>query len=308
MNILLTGFYGEGNLGDETILRAIILNLPPFVSPIITSGKTKPALSDDRFPRYIRRRGVFSWSPFLCNALKSKKAIFSGGILQDWSADGVLFFASRIFAAAALKCAPSLWGAGIGPLRSKAARSIAAKALKYTEKVWLRDEASATLYKDLINRTPEIGTDWSWHFNSPTKPQTIIDGLTAINLRPWKHNISELEALKTTQFAQNTKFLGMPARKEDIKAIKALFPTAEIIQPATFEDYMTQCAVAENGIAMRYHAALAMLRAGTNLKLVPYDTKVEELKKAIVNKQNYIATNEKRFEQMREAFKKEFVC
>jgi polysaccharide pyruvyl transferase WcaK-like protein len=71
---------------------------------------------------------------------------------------------------------------------------------------------------------------------------------------------------------------------------------------------MTRCAVAENGIAMRYHAALAMLRAGTNLKLVPYDTKVEELKKAIVNKQNYIATNEKRFEQMREAFKKEFVC
>lgn len=308
MNILLTGFYGEGNLGDETILRAILLNLPPFATPIITSGKTKAAFLNDRCPRCIRRHGVFSWAPFLNSALKCKKAVFSGGILQDWSADGVLFFASRIFAAAALKCAPSLWGAGIGPLRSKAARSLTTKALKHVDKVWLRDKASIALYKELTNKNANRGTDWSWHFDLPTNTQTTAGGLTAVNLRPWKHPISELEVLKTTQLEPNTKILGMPARGEDIKAIKAVFPMAEIIQPTTFEDYIAQCAVAENGIAMRYHAALAMLRAGVNLQLVPYDTKVEELKEAIKNKQNYIAANKKRLEQMKAAFSKEFVC
>ena len=126
-NILLTGFFGEGNLGDEAILKAIYENLPKEITPIITSG------SKHSFGIDIRRRGIFSIIPFLKAAYQSPVTLFTGGILQDWSWEGVTFFAYRIIAAAKMGSTPVLFGAGIGPLRSEKARRLVKKALSFVK-------------------------------------------------------------------------------------------------------------------------------------------------------------------------------
>jgi polysaccharide pyruvyl transferase CsaB len=299
MNILLTGFYGEGNLGDEAILSAILKNLPATTQPIVTAGRLRPSIDG---VKYIQRRKGLALPLYMKHANKCENAIFSGGILQDWSFDGVWFFAQRIFAAAAMGCKPSLWGAGIGPLRHKWSKTLAANALKHVEVAWLRDEASVQLFNELTGREAHLGTDWSWHYRVPStnKPK---NNEHLVNLRPWKHEIPQLETLKEQkQTLNNGNILGLAARSEDKKAIETLFGPVEMKEPNSFEELLSLCVNAEKGVAMRYHVALAMLRAGLKFTLIPYDHKVSRLEEAMKNPEKFIKENEARYQSMQQAF------
>ena len=54
---------------------------------------------------------------------------------------------------------------------------------------------------------------------------------------------------------------------------------------------------------MRYHVALAMIRSGVKTTLIPYDSKVEELKSALEAPSIFIQKSEKNYAEMQEAFK-----
>jgi hypothetical protein len=76
----------------------------------------------------------------------------------------------------------------------------------------------------------------------------------------------------------------MPARKEDIKAIKSAFSYGRNNSTRNFRrlhDPMRRC-------RKRYSNAISRsfgnVKSRNKSKVGPYDTKVEELKKAIVNK------------------------
>ncbi len=306
MNIILTGFYGEGNLGDEAILAAILENLPNNITPIITAGKTKnPALNHKNLKLIKRRKGL-ALPIFMKNAAKCQWAIFSGGILQDWSLDGVMFFATRIYTAAMMGCKPVLWGAGLGPLRHPLTRAITARALKHVKIAWLRDEPSMKLFKELTGKEAKLGTDWSWHFQPP-KTRDKKTNQYLVNLRPWAHELPELETLKKQNWSQpNQQLLGIAARGEDKKAISELFKSLPISQPKTFLELLETCSNATQGVAMRYHVALAMIRSGLDFKCVPYDEKVLQVKEGLKHRKKFLSDNQNRYKKMQNAFKEMF--
>jgi len=270
MKILLCGFFGEGNLGDETILAAIREQLPDSHSLTVTSGRQMlyGGLA-------IRRRGLLSWPAFLQAAFENNLAIFSGGLLQDWSFEGVTFFALRMIAASTLRCEPALWGAGIGPLRSPGSKKLAARALKRVKTAWLRDNASLQLFNELTGTPAADGTDWSWNFPVTASPERENSPL-AINLRQWNSDEWRDQVAHQLRHSQR-QIVGMAARRSDMDVIRELAPTASIMHPATFSEFAGSCRNFSLGLAMRYHAALAMLRAGLPVKLVAYDDKVAEL-------------------------------
>lgn len=296
MNFLLVGFYGEDNLGDNAILEAIKKNIPNANDYCATAGKYL------KNKNTIKRRGILSWAPFIKAATKCDHSIFSGGILQDWTSEGVLFFALRIIASSILNCKPSLWGAGIGPLRSKPLTSITKKALKHVDCAWLRDTTSLKLYESLTNKGGNLGADWSWAYELPNHDAARIKNKELINLRPWKFNLKELNNLKLEK-TKNNIITGIAARNEDIKEIRSLFPDSEIIKPSDFEQLLSICSKYEKGTAMRYHVALAMIRSGVKTTLIPYDSKVEELKSALEAPSIFIQKSEKNYAEMQEAFK-----
>ena len=270
MKILLCGFFGEGNLGDETILAAIREQLPASCNLTVTSGRQMlhGGLA-------IRRRGLLAWPAFLQAAFENDAAIFSGGLLQDWSFEGVTFFALRMIAASTLRCEPALWGAGIGPLRSPGAKKLATRALKRVKTAWLRDNASRQLFNELTGTEASDGTDWSWHFPVTAIPERD-NAPMAINLRQWADEEWRSQVAHQLRHSQR-QIVGMAARRSDIDAIRELAPTASIMHPATFSEFAGSCRNFSLGLAMRYHAALAMLRAGLPMKLIAYDDKVSEL-------------------------------
>ena len=269
-SILLTGFFGEGNLGDESILKAICDNLPSNITPIITSG------SKQDFGISIRRRGIFSWPSFFKAAYNSPITVFTGGILQDWSWEGVTFFAYRIIAAAKMGSTPVLFGAGLGPLRSDKAKKLVKKALSFVKIAYVRDKTSYDLYKNLLpNANVKLGTDWTWHFTIEKQNKPDSNRL-AVNLREWKDNSLLNNALEEINTFEGSK-IGLAARKGDIKLLQTIPNISKTLCPNSFLDFSKICNNCSYGIAMRYHAALAMLRAGLPVKLVCYDDKVKDL-------------------------------
>ncbi|OGK08183.1 MAG: hypothetical protein A2W80_11310 [Candidatus Riflebacteria bacterium GWC2_50_8] len=273
MKILLCGFFGEGNLGDETILQAIRHQLPDSCGLTITSGHRSSSGGQS-----IRRRGMLAWPAYIQALLENDAAIFSGGILQDWSFEGVTFFALRIIAASMLRCEPTLWGAGIGPLRSIGARKLASRALKRVKTAWLRDDTSSHLFTELTGENPGYGTDWSWCFPVTERPQRE-NAPMAVNLRQWGTGDWRTQVSHQLRHSQR-QLVGIAARRSDIDVIKELAPTASVIHPATFSEFADSCRNFSLGLAMRFHAALAMLRSGLPVKLVAYDDKVSELAKS----------------------------
>lgn len=312
MKILLVGFYGEGNLGDETILQAICSVLPPGVDAAVTSGLIAQSSASP-----IRRRGLASWPIFLQSAASCRHAVFSGGILQDWSFEGVTWFALRLLAASTLGCRASLWGAGLGPLRSRWARQMTKRSLRRVSAAWLRDHESLCLYNALGDVPGQLGADWSWLIPVEWQTEFRQNAPVGLNLRPWRHgNFSELLTRQLRHIER--QLIGFPARHEDIRAIKAVAPAASIVQPATFAELAETCRNLSRGLAMRYHAGLAMLRAGLPLKLAAYDDKVSSMAAAAgietlqqnqitgfrPARRSFCAENEARMQDMKQAFLK----
>jgi polysaccharide pyruvyl transferase WcaK-like protein len=310
MKILLAGFYGEGNLGDETILQAICGSLPSGVRASVTSGSMAQGAAAP-----LRRRGLASWPAFLQAAAASGHAIFSGGILQDWSFEGITWFALRILAASTLGCRPSLWGAGIGPIRSRWGRKIAARALQRVSIAWLRDSESVQLFDELASVKGFSGADWSWAVPVEWQSEPRLNGPLGLNLRPWKS--APLNEMVAHQLRLNERqIVGLAARREDLRAIKNLAPAASVLQPSSFSEFAEACNNLSYGLAMRYHAGLAMLRAGLPLKLAAYDSKVISLAAdagVLTLQQNRVADfrtaregfcreNEARLQNMRQSF------
>ena len=269
-SILLTGFFGEGNMGDESILKAICENLPNDITPIITSG------SKQEFGLSIRRRGLFSWPSYIKASYNSPLTVFAGGILQDWSWEGVTFFAHRIIAAAKLGSTPVLFGAGIGPLRSEKSRRLVKKALSFVKIAYVRDKTSYDLYKSLLpNANVNLGTDWTWHFPID-KQNSFVSNSLVVNLREWKDSQLLNNAIKEIDDFKENK-TGLAARKGDIRLLNNINKLTETLCPNSFIDFSEKCQKYGYGVAMRYHAALAMLRAGLKTKLICYDDKVKDL-------------------------------
>ena len=309
-SILLTGFFGEGNMGDESILKAICENLPSDITPIITSG------SKQDFGISIRRRGFFSWPSYLKAAYNSPITLFAGGILQDWSWEGVTFFAYRIIAAAKMGSTPVLFGAGLGPLRSEKARKLVKKALSFVKIAYVRDKTSYDLYKSLLpNANVKLGTDWTWHFPIE-KQHNIESNCLGVNIRDWLDKSLLNNAINEVNKIDDAK-IGLAARKGDIKLLQNIPNMSETLCSESFEDFAQSCKNCSRGIAMRFHAALAMLRSGLPTKLICYDDKVKDLAKSagmILDKNgislgfnappcNFFTQNEKLYEEMKKSFK-----
>lgn len=283
MQLLLTGFFGEGNLGDEAMLGGIMSAAGPQHSYLVTAGAQPLPGKLERLPR----RGVSGWIAYLQALPRVQRVVFLGGILQDWSFEGVTFYALRLLAARVAGRRPGIWGAGLGPLRGFAAETLASRALAGVRTVWLRDADSCALFKRLTGREAHLGTDWSWATPFPAEPE--VSSLSAgigrepplgINLRPWfspRWEEAVRRRLATHGRSAPRGLLGIAARSEDQRLLLRLIPGLSIRLPGDFSELMALCAALREGWAMRYHVLLAMVRAGIPVVPLPYDEKARSL-------------------------------
>ena len=141
--IVLSGYYGFNNTGDETILYAIIQSLREIKTDTkITVLSHKPSQTAKQY----NVQAVNRWSLFsVTKALSSCDLLISGGgsLLQDvTSASSPLYYLGIIFLAKLLGKKTVVYAQGIGPLKRAFHRKLTAWLLNRVHLVTVRDEGS----------------------------------------------------------------------------------------------------------------------------------------------------------------------
>ncbi|HNR65867.1 MAG TPA: polysaccharide pyruvyl transferase CsaB [Atribacterota bacterium] len=150
-SIIISGYFGFGNCGDEAILMAMIQQLSQIVSKeniVVLSQNPK------KTKMLYGVNSVFRLNPFLIFRQMKKCAVFisgGGGLLQDVSGKGlsIIYYLSLILLARLFKIPNVIYGQGIGPIRREINRKILRLILSKTNLIIVRDEQSQLLLQQI---------------------------------------------------------------------------------------------------------------------------------------------------------------
>lgn len=146
-SVLLCGYYGEHNLGDDALLQALLGELPESLTPVVTAFDEVEVQQRHRVET-VQRRDLKA----VLARLRSCQALVLGGgsLLQDSTSFNSLLYYGALLTAARLQGKPVvLWAQGLGPLKRRRSRALVRLLLQMTTAVSWRDPESATLARGL---------------------------------------------------------------------------------------------------------------------------------------------------------------
>lgn len=146
VRILISGYYGFNNIGDESILQAVVDNLRGRIQNIeITVLSRNPEFTAQKYGvKSVNRKSVTE----ILNAVRKSDLLISGGgsLLQDvTSKKSILYYLMIMWAAFLFRKKVFIYSQGIGPILSKLNRRLTAMTLKKVAGIVVRDEASKEL-------------------------------------------------------------------------------------------------------------------------------------------------------------------
>lgn len=206
-DIIISGYHGFANSGDEALLFAILntlRNKNPKLNFTVLS-KTPDETADVYKVNSIYRYNLFKIHGEM---KKSRMLLFGGGsLLQDvTSSKSILYYLAIIRLAQLCGMKTMLYANGIGPITKKSNRHIAAKILNKVDFITLRDDKSDEELKGLGVTKPKIIITADPAFTIDTdntssgKFFTNIAGvpsgtkLCVVSIRSWKHSSENFES------------------------------------------------------------------------------------------------------------------
>lgn len=141
--VLISGYYGFNNIGDESILRAVVDNLQERIDDIeITVLSRDPVSTAEKYGiKSVNRKSIKS----IISAVRKSDLLISGGgsLLQDvTSKKSILYYLIIMWMAQLFRKKIFIYSQGIGPINSNLNRSLTARTLSKVSGIVVRDEAS----------------------------------------------------------------------------------------------------------------------------------------------------------------------
>lgn len=296
--VVMSGYYGFANAGDDAILEAIqqaILEASDDIGVTVLSNDpelTRKQYGMDAIPRF-RMWDVFS-------ALRRSDALLSGGgsLLQDTTSTRSLFYYLSVIRCAQLLGKPvMLYANGIGPVRRPGNRRRVKRVVERATLVTLRDHSSARELADMGVTRPDlyVTADPVFHL-SPAPPERGQElcraaGLpqgrpfVAVSVRDWPDTgrfPKELAALcdhLRRSYGLEVLFLLMqPTRDRNTAQLvqKAMSePSFLLDSVCTPRELMAVLGQARLCLAMRLHTLIFAGRMAVPSLGLVYDPKVE---------------------------------
>lgn len=148
--ILISGYYGFNNIGDESILKAVIDNLREKITDIeITVLSQNPKSTSEKYDVHAVDRKSF-WA--ILKAIKHCDLLISGGgsLLQDvTSKKSILYYLIIMWIAHLMGKEFFIYSQGIGPIISNFNRRLTAMTLKWSRGIVVRDGSSKELLTEM---------------------------------------------------------------------------------------------------------------------------------------------------------------
>jgi len=299
--VVISGYYGAGNTGDEAILAAMLqmlrVEMPEaaFVvlsrDPVATAAAHGvPAVGRASLARII---GLFRRADLLLSG--------SGGLLQDGYPRkilpvSVLYYLAICVLAVLCGCRVMFYAQGIGPLHTRLARLLVRFVANRVDLISVRDRDSAALLRRLgVKRTPvRVTADpvlgWSpgaavevpaWRAGKLAPGRPIL----GISVRPWPGDeahlltVAKVADRAVREWGMTPVFVPL-ARQVDAqvsRSVQALMvegSRAIILPDSTPAAVYEAIAGAELLLGMRLHALIFAAMAGVPLAGLAYDPKV----------------------------------
>jgi len=294
--ILISGYYGFDNFGDDAILHVLISDVRNSIdNPQITVISNNPKKTKKNYGVESIYRFDFK-NIFSC--MNSSDLFISGGgsLLQDvTSFKSLLYYLGLIFLAQILRVKACIYAQGIGPIKSKIGRFLTSVLLKNLSFVAVRDTDSQDFLtklgvKSVLTADPvwRLECDGVKYNTDISKEKTKV----GIQLRRW-HSLDN-EKLKNLAEAINSSFnskeyqlilislqdvqdLDVTKRFEEI--MKEINSSFEVITASDLSICEVSNLISQLNffIAMRFHANLISIKFNIPTFAISYDPKVESL-------------------------------
>jgi len=294
--IIISGYYGFKNSGDEAMLYAIIDALRariPGVELVVLSHRPRETAAE------FGVRAVPRWSPFhLWRELGTADLLVSGGgsLLQDVTGPfSILYYLGVIYLALLRGKKVCLYGQGVGPLRLFHSRWLTRRIVSRADLVTLRDPASREELEHLGVKAPMHVTADPVLGLSPTaanagRGRELLAAVGAgrrpvvgISLRPWAEapRLVQVMAVVGDRLARagwDVVFIPMQERKDlpVIRRVTARMREKSFVLSGIrgFRDLMAVAGCCDVAIGMRLHFLVFAVLAGVPVVGLGYDPKV----------------------------------
>jgi polysaccharide pyruvyl transferase CsaB len=291
--VMLCGYYGEHNLGDDALLAVLLSQLPEGCRPLITAhDQPMVAAAFDAETVDRRRPATVLAALGRCQAL----VLGGGSLLQDaTSFSSLLYYALLILVAWINNKPVLLWAQGLGPLRRRRSRRLVSFLLARISAASWRDGESARLAKQLGCRFDLVGSDPVWALQSGSwrgsgGPIVLCwRPVASLKLPEWR---LYLEAVATLAERSERQVIWLPFHREQDNSLfddlnkQGLIPDGLLdrsskIRPETPAEAIELFSSAALVVAMRLHGLILAALAGAPVVALSYDPKVTAAAAAI---------------------------
>lgn len=307
MNILLSGYYGFDNAGDEAVLYAILSALREMVPEAsITVLSNQP----EKTAAAYGVRAVNRWSKTgLFKEIKQCDLLISGGgsLLQDvTSKKSILYYLGIIWLAQKMKKKVLIYAQGIGPIQESCNCRLTKKILNRADVITVRDFPSRQLLLELgVYREVLVCADPVWGIDAAQidreqgmailrqKGRELIGGkVMMVAVRNWGACGQSFEQLAKACNAfvdADWQVVFVPFHyPEDVeagKAVAAMMGSKALVLEDNYTPQETM-AILANGdliVAMRLHGLIMGSVLHKPVVAVSYDPKVDSFMQLMRN-------------------------
>ncbi|MCR4904890.1 MAG: polysaccharide pyruvyl transferase CsaB [Clostridiales bacterium] len=317
-DVIVSGYYGFGNLGDESLLDVISASLAEAKPGVKIAALTKNGRRD------ARRTGLSCVSrfrlPAVMREIRRAKVLLSGGgsLLQDaTSRRSLKYYAGLLAWAEKHGTKAAVYANGIGPIRDPKNRALAGRVVSHADRVSVRDPDSGTELVSLGVPEGKIRLTADPAFLIRGCPADRLDALLrALDLEQSRYFAVSLRPLgKLTKTAKNAQLtdrdrlflsetvaalveiahetglspLILPMQKsqdslicaEAVRLLDAAGVKSASYLPVSAPDLIGLLGGARFAVAMRLHAVIFASSAATPVIALSYDPKVASMMRAL---------------------------
>ncbi|TWT07011.1 polysaccharide pyruvyl transferase CsaB [Planococcus sp. CPCC 101016] len=292
MRVVLSGYYGFDNVGDEAILYAIIHSLREYYPGIeIYVLSNKPEKTAETY----RVKAINRWSlKEVRAAIKSSDGLISGGgsLLQDETGrKSIPYYAGVMKIAQQLKKPVFVYAQGMGPINSKVNQMIVKHVLNAVTLLTVRDQQSKQLLEKIGVRSqidlvpdPVMGLDASDFHSSWLQQQNFQNKVISVSVRDWANDVyafHEIAAGLDQLVNKGYEIVFVPMHgKHDFKTsqqVEEMMKTKAYVAPhdSTIQEKMAIIKESDVLFGMRLHALIFAAVGYTPFVALSYDPKID---------------------------------
>jgi len=284
-NIVISGYYGSNNFGDECILNVLVEKLKEHNLDI-----TVLSLNPEKTAEMNQVKTVKSFAlNEVIKTIKNSDMLISGGgsLLQDvTSVKSLFYYLLIIFLAKFFNKKVFIFAQGIGPVNNTFGRYFCKNLLKKADFITVRDAKSLELLKTWgINSNLVCDPLFGLNLDKPNPTETV--GIQLRSFKTLNEDFLKNLAIQVEKSFSDKKieiFSLQDSLDKDVcnhfeSLLKNINPNlqTEVIFNKNPKEIIERISQLEYMISMRFHACLIAAKYGIKTLAISYDYKVQKL-------------------------------